>query len=340
MNEGRHVSVNLDGCAPLGGQAAAFLYHLGMGIARHGPVIVDVVVSSPDGLPELSAIVAGMLVPTLSGAFVASLEDVSMLQWLRAQPDGCEIKLIGSTKRWLKVPRKSDDPPNSVRMKRKGRTSEYLRFDHSVHPRYQAVNGAFGLAASTAWLGGREAPRMFAEESIDMRGASTSCCALLLGIPPTRRESLEQGRISFSGPGFDEEFSLLNWIAIYDPDRPGAMYRSIILGEAVGVREVLHPLDSRSDTSPRIAITATRQSDEIRKLAKRQMREGRKSWLSHCAVLPAARHSPETVNGTSQDLRAWGEQCRPEVMDGMRSRMRAVLEHAGAIPSGIKVIWP
>ena len=340
MNEGCHVSVNLDGSAPLGGHAAAFLYRLGLGIVRHGPVIVDVVVSSPDGLPELSAIVAGMLVPTLSGAFVASVEDVSMLQWLRAQPDGCEIKLIGSTKRWLKVPRELDDPPNSVRMKRKGRTVEYLRFDHSVHPRYQAVDRAFGLAASTAWLGGKEAPRMLAEESIDMRGAGTSCCALLLGIPPTRRESVEQGRISFCGPGFHEEFNLSNWIAVYDPARPGVMYRSVILGEAVGIREVLQPLDSRSDTSPRIAITATRQSDEIRKLAKRQMREGRKPWLSHCAILPAARHSPESVNGTSQDLRAWGEQCRPEIMDGMRSRMRAVLEHAGAIPSGIKVLCP
>jgi hypothetical protein len=338
LNPNHHVSIYLDGCTPLDGDSAAFLFRLGRGIAEHGPVIIDVAVSGTDGVPELSAIASGALVPTLGSGFVASVKDVSMLQWLRAQPDGCEIRQLGSTIRWRKVPSESHDPTGSIRVKRQGRVASCLIFETGVPNRFRPVRGAFGLAASTPWLRGTHTPQMLAEESVDTGGSGTSCCALLLGIPPTRQAMVEGGRIAFEGPGFAEAFDLADWLAIYRPAEPNEMYRSVILGEAVGIREILQPLDGRVDTSPRVVITAVRRSDEIRKLARRRMREGLQPWLSHCGVLPASRHAPDAIQDIMQDQRCWLDQCRPEVAQEMRRRLRSVLDCAGKPPSGIMVL--
>ncbi len=338
MHLDHRVSIKLDGHASLDGDVAVFLFRLGRGIAEHGPVIVDVVVSGTDGVPELSAIASGALLPTLGSGFVASVKDVSMLQWLRAQPDGCEIRQLGSTIRWRKVPLESRDPPGAVRVKRRGPVASWKVFETGVPNQFRPVGGAFGLAASTCWLRGAQAPRILSDESVDTGGSGTSCCALLLGIPPTRRAMVEAGRIAFGGPGFEEAFELADWLAIYHPARPNEMYRSVVLGEAVGIREILQPLDGRVDTSPRVAITAVRRSDEIRKLARRRMREGLQPWLSHCAVLPASRHAPDAIQGIVQDQRSWTEQCRSAVAQEMRRRLRSVLDYAGAPPSGIRVL--
>ena len=321
------------------GHAANYLARLGSAIVRHGPVSMNVLVSSADGVPELSAVATGALVATLHRDFVASVEDVSMMQWLQAQPDGCELREAGSRRRWEKVPLERRDPPGSVRIRQRGANGAFHIFSKKgVDPKFRPVAGAFGLAAKKPWLDGGGVPEIITLTSANTEGASVSCCALLLAVPATKRTSIEIGRIIFEGPNFREQYGLGQWLALYDPAKPDSFYRSVMLNESVGIREIMQPLSGRIDTSPRIAITCVRDVEDIRKLTRRRLREGLQPWLSHCAILPANVNAPDAIQSLLSDQRSWAVQCQPAVIDAMQHRLKAVLDHAGSAPSGIKVL--
>ena len=325
--------------AQLSGHAAEYLSRLGLAIARHGPVSMNVLVSSADGVPELSAVASGALISTLARDFVASVEDVSMMQWLQAQPDGCELKEAGSRRRWKKVPLEKRDPPGSVRIRLQGTNVAFHIFSKKgVDPKFRPVAGAFGLAALRPWLDDGRVPGIVTHASANISGASVSCCALLLAVPATKRPNVENGCVIFEGPNFREQFGLGRWLALYDPQRPDSFYRSVMLNESVGIREIMQPLSGRIDTSPRIAITCVRDVEDIRKLTRRRLREGLQPWLSHCAILPANMNAPDAIQSILNNQRSWAAQCQPAVVDAMRHRLKAVLEHAGSAPSGIQVL--